>query len=132
METTTVSTAAPTQGGVESSITKLLDKVIDSMFGTKSWTRGSLEEGTAGSVSHAKGEQLKAKEGEVLAIVSYTDGTRTFYPSVEVQTSAGVCLANIQGAMKLKKGDKVALIKSVYENKAKEKKDCLDVTGIIE
>ena len=133
METTTnVSTAAPTQVGVEASVNRLLDKVIDSMFGAKSWTRGNVDKGTAGSVSHAKNDQLKATEGEILSIVSYTDGTRTFYPSVEVRTSFGVCLANIQGAMELEKGQKVELTKSFYMNKENKKVECLDVTKVKE
>ena len=133
MEETTITTAAPTQVGVESSITRLLDKVIDQMFSSKtSWSRKTLEKGTVGSVSHAKDNQLKATEGEILSIVSYTDGSRTFYPSVEVRTQYGVCLANIQGVLELEKGQKVELTKSFYMNKENKKVECLDVTKVKE
>lgn len=131
MEQTT-STAAPTQVGVESSITRLLDKVIDSMFSSKtSWSRTTSSEGVVGSVSHATNGQLEMTEGVVEAIVSYTDGNKTFTPSVEITTDKGLCLANVQGSLTLKKGDKVSLTQGSYQNKNKETISCLIVTGTL-
>ena len=128
METT--STAAPTS--VESSVTRLLDKVIDSMFNKPSnWQRSTSLEGTVGSVSHASAEQLLETEGTVESVVTYTDGNRSFSPSVEITTSKGMCLANVQGSLNLKKGDKVSLIQGSYTNKNKEDKPCLVVTGTL-
>ena len=130
MEETTITTAAPTQVGVESSITRLLDKVIDSMFSTNSkWTRSTLDSGKAGSVSHANKDQLKMTEGEVIALVKYSDGSgREFIPSIEVKTDKGICLANLQGSFELSKGDKVKLTSSTYPDKKGVNQPCLIVT----
>lgn len=129
MEQTT-STAAPV--GVESSITRLLDKVIDQMFNKPSnWQRSTATKGVVGSVSHATDKQLLETEGTVESVVTYTDGNKSFTPSVEITTSQGLCLANVQGSMSLKKGDKVSLTQGSYENKNKETKPCLVVTGLV-
>ena len=134
METTvSAAVAAPVASPVDSAISKLLDNVINSMFVQPKWERSTTESANVGMLRHAAtDEQLAQTEGVVESIVVYSNGKSTFTPSAEVKTSIGVFLANVQGVIALKKGDKVQLVASTYpDKKTGENKPCLDITKVI-
>ena len=129
METTQVSAAvaAPASSPIDGAITKLLDNVISNMFQTPKWSRETSKEGTAGMVTHASGEALNETTGEVLNLISYSNGKSSFTPSVEVKTAKGIFVANVQGSLTLKAGQKVELSQSSFTNKKGEVVPCLVV-----
>jgi len=128
METTSVAAvAAPTTSVVDSAISKLLDNVIGSMFSAPKWERNTSTEGVAGMVSHASGDALNETEGKVLNLISYSNGKSSFTPSIEVETSKGIFVANVQGSLTLKAGQKVTLSQSTFTNKKGEVVPCLVV-----
>lgn len=133
METTVSSAAvaAPAVSPVDSAISKLLDGVIAQMFQSPKWERGTSTSGTAGMVSHASGDALLETTGEVVSLVSYSNGKSSFTPSIEVKTSKGVYIANIQGSMTLKQGDKVEMVQGSFNNKKGEVVPCLVVTKLV-
>ena len=132
METTSVAAvAAPTTSVVDSAISKLLDNVIGSMFSAPKWERNTSTEGVAGMVSHASGDALNEATGEVVSLVSYSNGKSSFTPSIEVKTSKGVYIANIQGSLTLKAGDKVEMVQGSFNNKKGEVVPCLIVTKLV-
>ncbi len=128
METTSVAAvAAPTTSVVDSAISKLLDNVIGSMFSAPKWERNTSTEGVAGMVSHASGDALNETEGKVVNLISYSNGKSSFTPSIEVETSKGIFVANVQGSLTLKAGQKVTLAQSTFTNKKGEVVPCLVV-----
>ncbi len=129
METTVSSAAvaAPAVSPVDSAITKLLDGVIAQMFSPAKWERNTSTEGVAGLVSHASGDALNETEGKVLNLISYSNGKSSFTPSIEVETSKGIFIANVQGSLTLKAGQKVTLAQSSFTNKKGEVVPCLIV-----
>ncbi len=133
METTVSSAAvaAPAVSPVDSAITKLLDGVIAQMFSPAKWERNTSTEGVAGMVTHASGDALNETTGEVVSLVSYSNGKSSFTPSIEVKTSKGVYIANIQGSLTLKAGDKVEMVQGSFNNKKGEVVPCLIVTKLV-
>ena len=129
METTVSSAAvaAPAGNVVDVAISKLLDGVIGSMFSTPKWERNTSKEGVAGMVSHASGDALNETSGEVVNLISYSNGKSSFTPSVEVKTAKGIFVANVQGSLTLKAGQKVELSQSSFTNKKGEVVPCLVV-----
>jgi hypothetical protein len=129
METTTsvAAVAAPSGNVVDNAISKLLDGVIGSMFSPAKWERNTSKEGVAGMVSHASGDALNETTGEVLNLISYSNGKSSFTPSVEVKTAKGIFVANVQGSLTLKAGQKVELSQSSFTNKKGEVVPCLIV-----
>ena len=129
METTTsvAAVAAPAGNVVDTAIAKLLDGVIGNMFQAPKWSRETSKEGTAGMISHASGEALNETSGEVLNLISYSNGKSSFTPSVEVKTAKGIFVANVQGSLSLKAGQKVELSQSSFTNKKGEVVPCLVV-----
>jgi len=133
---TTVSTSAAVAAPanvVDTAISKLLDGVISQMFQAPKWERSTTESANVGMLKHAESEEaLKQTEGVVENIIVYSNGKQSFTPSAEVRTSVGVFLANVQGVIALKKGDKVNLVASTYpDKKSGENKPCLDITKVI-
>jgi len=128
METTSVAAvAAPSGNVVDNAISKLLDNVIGQMFSAPKWSRETSKEGTAGMISHASGDALNETTGEVLNLISYSNGKSSFTPSVEVKTAKGIFVANVQGSLTLKAGQKVELSQSSFQNKKGEVVPCLVV-----
>lgn len=117
--------------GIDGVVSTLLTRVMDSMFAPKKWERSSNTEGTAGMTSHATGDTLLATEGVIESIITYSNGGSSFSPSVEIKVNDQIVMANVQGSMSLKKGQKVSLIQGSYVNKAKETIPCLVVTGTL-
>ena len=132
METSVSTAQAVTpSAGIDGVVSTLLTRVMDSMFAPKKWERSSNTEGTAGMTSHATGDTLWATEGTIESIITYSNGGSSFSPSVEVKVNDLIVMANVQGSMSLKKGQKVSLIQGSYVNKAKETIPCLVVTGTL-
>ena len=102
------------------------------MFQAPKWERSTTDSANVGMLRHADGEALLETEGVIENIIVYSNGKQSFTPSCEVKTSKGVFLANVQGVIALKKGDKVALVSSTYpDKKSGENKPCLDITKVI-
>jgi hypothetical protein len=134
METTSVAAvAAPSGNVVDNAISKLLDGVIAQMFAPAKWERGTTKEGVVGMITHAKSDEALAQtEGIVVNIVTYSNGKSTFTPSAEVKTSLGIFLANVEGSLALKEGDKVNLLRTTYpDKKTGENVPCLGITKVI-
>jgi hypothetical protein len=129
METTTsvAAVAAPSGNVVDNAISKLLDNVIGQMFSAPKWSRETSKEGVVGMITHASGDALNETSGEVLNLISYSNGKSSFTPSVEVQTAKGIFVANVQGSLTLKAGQKVTLAQSTFTNKKGEVVPCLIV-----
>ena len=127
---TTVSTSAAVAAPanvVDTAISKLLDGVIGQMFSPAKWERNTSTEGVAGMVSHASGDALTETKGKVVNLISYSNGKSSFTPSIEVSTSKGIFIANVQGSLTLKAGQEVTLAQSSFTNKKGEVVPCLVV-----
>ena len=134
METTvSAAVAAPSGNVVDNAISKLLDGVIAQMFSAPKWERSTTDSANVGMLKQAESDEALAQtEGVVENIIVYSNGKQSFTPSAEVRTKVGVFLANVQGVIALKKGDKVNLVSSTYpDKKSGENKPCLDITKVI-